>query len=55
MKYDAERRGFIVSPEEVADLKEKSEEARRLLEIIKLRERFGWAAALSPGRKELFS
>lgn len=55
MKYDAKRRGYVLSPEEIADLNAKMKEARTLCEIMELRTRYGWTAAPALGGKKLLN
>ena len=55
MKYDAKRRGYVLTPEEVENLNKKMEEARTLCEIMEVRARYGWPAVTTQGRKKLLN
>lgn len=55
MKYDAKRRAYVLSPEEVENLNATMEEARALAEILEARTRFGWPTIPTQGGKKLLN
>jgi hypothetical protein len=55
MKHDEKRRGFYVSPEEIAELNALMQEARNLAALMDARARYGWPTIPTQGGKKLLN